>query len=467
MPLPPSLATGLPPDSAKMAWTSASDNQFVRPLDSLEAFYSATAAIGTPLGQEHLALKFGIKIGHNLPDAGGALRQAWIASRYQHPKIAARSDGERLIYSVPDTSALDAWVEETFVTKPGVTARELFSQLTRPAAQMLLYYLPDSSEIVFFTSHWRLDGIGSMMFVSDFLSHLVAPDLSTRAFDWGKEVSNLPPGLDTALDLPATIPEDQDSAQNQSLMQFGAHLPSINILPVGSTSVPSSTTEREELKLPSEFSSAIVAGCKKHDISVTSAMHAALIAATLALQDPASPAKNYASWSAFSLRQSLPEPLQNSTYAVNGAHTGVPLTLVPSGSFLTDASELSGFYRSRLTSDEVKGRQVFHNKLKYQLSQPLPEGFPIPADPALNSIGVIDKYVKETYEAVDHRVGVENFWLGNTVCTPNVWIHLWQFHGQITLSALHNRGLYQQENIHALLQKVVEILHKEFGIEQK
>ena len=182
-------------------------------------------------------------------------------------------------------------------------------------------------------------------------------------------------------------------------------------------------------------------------------------------QSAGSQTSNYASMCAFNLRSRLPAPHNGPIFACNGAHTGLPIAFKPSGSFNDDVGKVGEFYRKALSGNVVEGLKVYHEKLTHQFSQLPAEGSMLPAETALNSIGVVDKYIKRRYGEMPLRVDVKNFWLGNTICTPTVWVHLWTFQDQITLSALHNEGFYPSPTtVRSLLQKVKGILCHNLGL---
>jgi hypothetical protein len=447
-----------------MSWKETSAGRFERPIDSLENFYRATAAVGAVLGKEHLALSVSAQLDLDLDlvrkeDVETALRDAWKTMRYDHPKLATTVKGDTLVYQVPSASALDSWLAESFLVKPSTTSAGLFPSLSAPPALALLYYLPHTSEVILHTSHWRIDGIGGLHFLDRFLTALASP----RNVSFGDEARNLAPGLDTVLSLSETVSTENDAASNETLMDFGMHLPSISIPPSFQDPVPSTITHRQELQFSVPTSTALVRACKARDLGITTAIHASVIAAAQQLAAPNSPATNYASWCAFSLRPLCPAPWDSHAYAVAGAHTGMPLAMKPAG-FEKDAAALQTFYKTALADTEtVKGLRAFHNKLTHMLQNP-PPGLPPPADPALNSLGVVDRFLKGDYG--DGKVRVGGFWLGNAVIGFQLWTHLWRWQGRVTLSVLHNVGVYDDRTVRGFVGKIREIVLAELGVEE-
>jgi hypothetical protein len=150
-------------------------------------------------------------------------------------------------------------------------------------------------------------------------------------------------------------------------------------------------------------------------------------------------------------------------YAVAGAHTGLPLALKPAG-FGTDTATLQTFYKTAVAdTDAIKGLRAFHDKLTHMLRHP-PPGMPPSADPALYSLGVVDRFFKGEYGEGKVRVG--GFWLGNAVIGFQLWMHLWSWRGQVTLSMLHNVGVYEDQKVRGFLEKIKEILLRELGVKE-
>lgn len=330
----------------------------------------------------------------------------------------------------PEKASVDAYLTETFkvVELPTKSATELFPSLNAPPAQAVLFYLPVSSEIIIYTAHWRIDGLGALKLLDLLLGHVAAAHQSDSPLSSllsGTEEVNLTPGFDTALNLDAQPPESATAVSNNALANFGAHQPALSIPPSTASPSPSTVTHRQQVVFSPSLSSAIVAAAKERGVSVTVAVHAALIHAAKSLKAADSPATSYASWVAFSVRNKLPEQYQGSAYAVASAHTGWPLALQPTD-FANDARDLQEFYQEGVSSPEAMASlRAFHNTLSALLSQPLPPGAPIPAYPALNSIGVVDNIVKSTYVEGDRAIKISNFWLGNAVTTLDIWVHIW------------------------------------------
>lgn len=452
-------------------WKETSPGRFERPIDSLEGFYIATANLSKPLGTENLAFSFGIQLEHQSPDLAVALQHAWIRAREEHPKLAATLEGSNLVYQKlsPDQASIDAYLTETFKTvgPPVKSAAELFPSLNAPPARSVLYYLPASSEIIIYTAHWRIDGLGSLQLLDQLLEYVAAAQGSDSLLPSllsGAEEANLTPGFDTALNLDAQPPESATAVSNAALGNFAAHQPALSVAPSTVPPIPSATSHRQQLTFSPSLSTAIAAAAKERGVSVTVAAHTALIHAAKALKAPDNPATNYASWVAFSVRKQFPEKYHSPAYAVSGTHTGWPLAVKPTD-FATDLPVLQKFYQEGVSSPEaIASLRAFHHTLTALLSQPLPPGAPVPAQPALNSIGIVDRTIKSAYGEGDRVIKTHNFWLGNAIMTLDIWVHIWNWQGQIVLSGLHNVGVYDDQKIRDFLEKIKQTLVTGLGV---
>ena len=377
-----------------MPWKQTSPTRYQRPFDSLERMYRTISAAGQPLNREHFAITASLRLhfSSQISDPAPALRTAWKRLRYEYPHIAAYGSGDAYVYDVPRTDAdVEAWLDETFIVveAAGAEVVEVRSELAR------LFYFPATAEVVFRSSHWRIDGIGTCHLLNRLLALLADSREREAAVQFGDEWKNLCVGLDEAIGAVASdfVTPEMEQAATDILMGYVNNLPTIG-LPVQRDGSACGSA-RCGIKLSSQLTSAVVARCKDLGLSVTTAVHAAIVCATDAERygNLPSTTKKYTSWSTFDLRRYLPAPYNGAIHAVSIFHTGIPITITPSN-FLETATQLRAIYTQDLRLPIPGGAGNLFNflpryvdKVTTILTQPPPPGISPPTDPALSNFG--------------------------------------------------------------------------------
>ena len=403
-----------------------------------------------------------------MEDIEPALKHAWKTMRYDHPQIACIALEDFNVYEVPDTAALDAWLEQTFIVAPAPATREELLGSFPPSALATLHYLPHTSDIILHTSHWRIDYIGGLSLLHNLLTACIEP----RQIQFGDERKNLSPSRDKAakfsspdsMESPATI-EERGRAATDLLMPLG-NFPSIG-LPTQNLHQPPSDTLRSEMTLEANTTSAIVSASKKRGLTVTAAVHAALIIATQQVA-PAPPSSSsvYTTWGVFNIRPQLQAPYNDSTLYPTGPQVlSLPVKLHTS-TYTHLAAQLKEFYKqpmpspagSRIREDVVAP----YTNLLLDLANNAPVDLPAPTEPMLNSIGVVDGYLKRNY---GDMIEVKDFWIAPETMTPQLQCYLWTWQGKMTLSAFYNETFYEGEFVQGFLKRVLDVLYRELGVQ--
>lgn len=260
--------------------------QYERPFDTLELFYRGISEIGARFQKEQYFISSAMQLKKVPPVT--QIRQAWIALRHQHPKIAAVPDEtcSRLVYTVPSSEDLEEWIQKTFVVHEDETrVAESLDPVLPPSSLMMLHYLPHSKELFFRTPHWRIDGAGLILLENDFLTLLANSSQAAPEFD-GSEVSRIPPTLDEALDISLQTTEETKQATQAelSVVAIGATPASVT------QSLPNTTpgnSHRLNTRFSKDFSQRLIAASKSRGLSVTAAVQTALILAAQSYMAPA------------------------------------------------------------------------------------------------------------------------------------------------------------------------------------
>lgn len=387
------------------------------------------------------------------------MKEAWKAIRYRHPTIAAFPDSGKYVYEVPDSVAVDCWLEETFTTVSPPTTTDDLHATFKPGKYAQLYYIPRTSEIMIHSSHWRIDGIGYLHLLHHFFEAVANP----KPVNFGNEGKNLSPGLDEVMSIPEPWTEEAGQAGQNALIDYFKNLPTIG-MKTGPEQVPGAT-RRCRMTLSPEETSAVIAGCRSKGFSVTSGIHAAVVCVAQKQADPDIPATKYTSLLPWDFRKYCPAPYDGADHPVASYHSGFPGTLKPS-TFLENASQWREIYSRDPTSKEWG---VFDWHAAYvrfaitSFTQPPPPGFIPPTEPGISSLGNIDQFVKGEYG--DGAVEMEDLWLGVETLTRQILSHVWTRQGRMTLSACYNKNFYDADFVEEYLNDVKGELLKGLGIE--
>ena len=452
------------------SWQETSPGRFERPCDSIERFFLALVRGATSVSREPSSLNIvaRLEMGACIEDIQVELKHAWKTMRYDHPQIACIACGDTIVYEVPDTAALDAWLRETFIIAPASTTKEELLGSFRASALATLHYLPHTSEIIIHTSHWRIDYIGGLSLLHNLLVACIEP----RHTQFGDEQKNLSPSRDKAaqsgspdtLESPAIIEERAKAIMD--LLTPLANLPSTGLL-TRNPRQPPGRTLRSEMTLEASTTSAIISASKKRGLTVTAAVHAALVVATQQLA-PTRPSafSIYTTWGVFNIRPQLQAPYNNPIlYPAGPQVISFPVALHTS-IYTHLAVQLQDFYKHPMPSpagNRVREDIVvpYNNRLTDLASKP-PVDLPPSTEPMLQSIGVVDGYLQRNY---GDMFELKDFWIAPEEMTPRIQCYLWTWHGKMTLSAFYNETFYEGEFVQDFLKRSLDVLYGELEIQ--
>lgn len=448
-----------------MSWRETSPGRFGRPLDSIELFFKSLGEKGATYQKEHLAIRTYAKFRHD-PSSGdteAALKHAWKTVRYLQPQIAASLQGNSLVYDVPQTTGLESWMGETFLVETVLTVDELLAS-PRRSSLPTLHYLPKTSEVLFCCSHWRIDAIGATSLLNILFKSIAEP----FHISFGDEVKNLSPSRDEAAKLPRNITQEDDDAATSLLMEYTTNLPSIG-LPIERVNEISGATCRKEIRLSPATTATVLNACKAQDLTVTTAVHSAMIVALQGLSSDAASAERYTSWGTLDYR-----PHVAAEYGYPASHPAavmlcsLPITFTASD-FRDNASSLKAFYAQ--LQDPFNSASLHTMLLPYTrkraaaLGQALPRGMPQPTEPLLNDLGILARYLDSKHGR--GAVEVTDFWLGGVVLTRQPQFYVWTWRGKLTLSMCFNEQFYTAEFMESFMHRVVGALLEGLGIERE
>lgn len=447
-----------------MSWKEINPHRFVRPLDSIELYFKALGEKGATFNRENGAVRAYAKFSRDPSayNAEAALKHAWKTVRYLQPQIAASLQGETIVYEVPQAADLESWMARTFLVETMLTIDELLAS-PRRCSLPTLYYLPKTSEVLICASHWRIDAIGATSLMNLLFRSFAEPSHTS----FGDEGKNLSPGRDEAAKLLQKVSQESEDAATSLLMEYTTNIPGLG-LPVELVNEISGAICRIESRFSPATTKSVIAACEARDLSVTTAVHAAMIVALQQLSSDASSAERYTSWGTFNYRPYVdPDYTDPATHPVSVMLCSLPITL-PTSDFHENASSLKPFYKQL---DNPFNSAALHamlapytRKCAAMISQPLPRGIPQPTEPLVNSVGILDRYLDGEYG--QGAVEIVDFWLGGVVLTRQPQFYIWTWQGRINLSICYNEQYYTEEFMRSFIESVEGVLLRELCIER-
>lgn len=448
-----------------MPWTEISKGHYQRQIGENETFIKLIGDSGAPLEREHWAINADAAFKRNSriseEEFVQHLKTAWQALRFHHPSIAAIASGTQIDYTVPDQQELQRWLAETFHIHED-QSREDVVAAHKPTPYVVLHYFPAQSEILMHTSHWRTDGIGILQLMNAFLD-LVGSEatlLDPSSLAWGEEPARLAPCVEDAANLPAEATEEiKVEAEKWTKTFHGAvgavgieFTPAKDCLPGGTRSARDSLSE--------STTEAIVAACKAQNISVTSAIHAALAETNWAFAAPEDRSKHWLSTIRAGLRPYLPEPYSTPAYASGLYTSGYMHSLEAGQSFVQNAKQINELYRAGLSQEFLQAHRQYALNLT-ELIKNTPPDAPPGSGVDISSLGLVEKILGPKHgslEVLNVNVGVE-------VLTPQMTLFVWTFRGRLEVNLVYNEAFYEAERPAKFLESLKSTLLTELGVQ--
>ena len=426
----------------------------------METFHKAYGAIGHGFNREHFSLTAAVQIvtEAEFESPVDVLKRVWRQMRFSYPQIASYIEHDTLIYETPDPEALQAWLAATLKIESSNQTRDNLIATFKPQQLASLHYLPYSSEVLFHTPHWRIDGVGLLQFLDSFFAAMSDP----VPVQFGNEFRNLTVSLDEAAQVPKEKTQAMNEASAALLNQFLGNLPSIG-LATPSDQLPAAT-HWISTDLGPQSTSAIAAACKDQEFSVTAAIHAAVVCATQAMADPARQADKYTTFTFFDLRKHLAPNYREKSQAMSICHIGLPATFQPTD-FANNARELKRIYARPLSAPGENN--VFDILPSYvgmvtgMVSGPPPPGVLPATEGNLSSLGLIDSYLKPSYGTIQ----ITDFCLGVEMLTQIPMVHAWTRQGRMKFNLSYNESFFKPEIAQMFLDAVVTALSQGLGVD--
>ncbi|GLB06553.1 hypothetical protein AtubIFM57258_001863 [Aspergillus tubingensis] len=455
-----------------MSWTKQSDH-WSRPLDCHDRLFQFIGESGKPLGREHWltigAVQLDFPNNNNNPDKIiTQLRNAWKSLRMRYPDIAGELHAhEKRYYPITSPEALESWCNNTFkIEDSAQSADDLFTHklhITDPHATA--HWIPNSQEFCIVSAHWRWDGSGLAMVLDQFLSELQAPTMTTTttSFD-GSEATRLIPSLDAIIGMPAS-PEARNPEwsrrADELLATFLEGQPSIGLPVLNPAALPAKSLRTEHV-VPADQATALRRACRARNITLTTAMHASAIietarAAAAAAANSTNPSSRYISWQAFDLRKYLPPPYDGPIHGPSLRMVGLPLNVeaTPTTNWSDLVETIQPLYRQSWNladSDMMFVRAPFVEKATAMFQAAAAAGAPQPTEPNINSLGSVDRLIRESYG----EVKVKGLVLMVQMLAQQLYVHCWSWRDELHLSASYNEAYYEKGFVEGWLRAMKE-----------
>jgi hypothetical protein len=502
----------------KFSWKETQPGHLERATDEIEHFYFSLAKLYEGSGRMFFAMTGHVILkAKPIPDLpideaerrlDAALKNAWLALRFDHPTIASQvflnssATSSTKVYQSPQNSSdLDAWVTETLVSVPNHVTGEEWANSDPPAPLVpkLFVLRPTTSELrrdlVLRSPHEILDGIGTLQMLNNLIRHVAnayekghgAESIS----DLGSEVKNLSPPYRVA----ANVPVELNPTQTQRIQEINEQKAAAS---KGSESVPVLTIpykigetrpgrhQRVSLWLPEEQTAALVASCKAIGATVTHAFHAAIAMAVRDLQKPPvtnSPVGQYVNYILRNERTSCVEPYSSTAHPVTVYHSVSGQALVIDLDL--SVAEKSGVRERSDVALEFAGilrkiRDFYHNVRDdaehyafapsyWAASTPsLPSDGSIPPVPppkttptaSISSMGKIDTVIQSTQGNIE----VYDPWVTGEELGNGYGAFLGTFRGRLCLSAAYNDAWHNKEETLEFLGRCKDIVFMSLNV---
>ncbi|KAJ6035434.1 uncharacterized protein N7446_010196 [Penicillium canescens] len=469
-----------------MPWTTAEHarNTFTRPLGPNEVFIKLVSDPGHPLGREHWAINYTATISprgafaalSGSPDLLSTLiRYSWLHLRFQHPSLAAHPDSSNsnVIYTVPDSAdALSEWASQTFTVEADARFANEVIPTIAPAADARLYYVPQSSELLLHTAHWRMDGVGGLLLLGQLVDLIVSHAdtlLSGKlldpfdSFHWGSEVARLAPPVEEAGNMPLTATDEQKAVAHWAVGTFALAAGALGVPYTGDASTVPSGTRAAELTFSPATTSAAVSAAKARGVGITAAVHASLAAVNFRHAIAEHQGRHYTSTIKQSLRPYLPEPYSTPAAAAGLYTSGWLVRVDASGTWVQNARMYQAEYQKGISKEYLQAHREYASTL-VEVIKNLPTPTEPPSDIDISSMGIMEKYLEREYGTPERGFGITHAGVGVEMLSRQGVVFVWTFRDQLTLRLVYNEAFHTPRQMTEFLRDIQADLLKQLQV---
>lgn len=389
-----------------------------------------------------------------LGDPEKALKTAWKQVRYNYPEVAAFPYDGTYMYRIGNPEQVQLWVSATFVVERNTTIDELFGHLPRNE-QMMCYYLPDTSEILVRSPHYRLDARGAIFILNYLIQSLANPE---PVLIFGGCANNLSPSIDDALHIPYEYTPKIEAAAEQRLASLKPSHPLIELTPNDRSNLPGAT-RRHFIKFSEAETKSILKGVKSAGMDQTAAVHSAVIAAVVKFAPPSEVQSYMASYHC-DLRYLIPKSSKTKTAPTSCTDLiTTEVEVSPSTTLKSYYEQLAPVYATGYVPF-LESTACYHQKLASTMyaDGKITGSADGQAQPRLGPLGVIDDQLTKQVKGV---VRVKDFWLGGETLTKRKMVHNWIWEDRMVLSCCYNENFWDDQFVEQFLGTIKDILMEE------
>ncbi|XP_014555422.1 hypothetical protein COCVIDRAFT_102303 [Bipolaris victoriae FI3] len=437
------------------AWKETRPGRWERPQSYLEKMNILTRNVPNAIGRDNWAKNAvaKLKFHPDIKDPAAYLKTAWKQVRYNHPEIAAFPYNGNYVYRVGDAESIALWVSATFSVAEGKTVDELLGRIPRNE-QMMCYFLPDTSEVMIWSPHYRVDARGAIFCLNHLVESLanMNPDLV-----FGGCAKNLTPSMEDTLHISHEITPAIEAQAESRLAALEPHKPALELKPKVKAQRPG-YTQRHFVKLSKSDTKLVMDCCDNAALALDVALHAALVNAVVKLA-PTEEARSFMASFHYNLRVLIPEgeAPENSPTSYTSVLT-TEVVVSPWTDFDSYYAQLAPVYATGY-APYLGSSPYFHKLLEQRLT-----------DSNLGSNGETDGQLQPRFAflgAIDDKlssnigdglVQVEDFWLGAETLTLRMMVHTWIWQGQLVLSVCYNQNYWDKDIAESLLRGMQETL---------
>lgn len=311
-----------------------------------------------------------------------------------------------------------------------------------------MYLLEEHYGIVLNLSHWRTDGVGACHLLNTYF-HLVLDSLQNDplALPWDEEAARLMPGVEEALNSPATPSSDTERAAKQCLDTLAHNTGALGCpYKTGDGIIPGGT-QRVHLQISEDTTQELNTGCSRLSV---------VAATAYSIASPPGRQKHYSSTMRHSLRPHLLPPYDGEAGAAGLFTAGYVVKVPASHTWLENAKYYEAEYSAGTTSDLLSSRRQYAVVMKGILGN-MPFLDPPPSGLDISCIPHADTLVKAFHASAIGSLEVRSFGIGVEVLSRHLYIFVWTFKGQLQLRLVYNEAFYDQD----LANRVLEMVKKE------